>query len=106
LPAAIDFMRAEFDSRSADIYAAIGPGIGECCYPVGEEVSRRFGLSGAACLDLGRENRDQLIEAHVPEAHIHLMGLCTFCDAARFHSYRRDKDSAGRMISFIRIRPT
>jgi polyphenol oxidase len=35
-------MRLEFGSRPADLVAAIGPGIGQCCYAVGEEVRSEF----------------------------------------------------------------
>lgn len=35
-------MRVEFGSRPEDLIAAIGPGIGACCYPVGEEVLSEF----------------------------------------------------------------
>src|SRR5437899_4863234 len=35
-------MRREFGSRPEDIYAAIGPGIGKCCYVVGEELRQKF----------------------------------------------------------------
>ena len=35
-------MRAEFGSQPCDLTAAIGPGIGRCCYSVGEEVRMEF----------------------------------------------------------------
>lgn len=35
-------MRAEFGCRPEDLTAAIGPGIGLCCYSVGEEVRSEF----------------------------------------------------------------
>jgi polyphenol oxidase len=35
-------MRLEFGSRPEDLLAAIGPGIGPCCYAVGEEVLTEF----------------------------------------------------------------
>ena len=35
-------MRAEFGCRPEDLIAAIGPGVGACCYAVGEEVLSEF----------------------------------------------------------------
>jgi YfiH family protein len=35
-------MRLEFGTRPADIVAAIGPAIGQCCYEVGPEVAQAF----------------------------------------------------------------
>ena len=35
-------MRLEFGSRPEDLIAAIGPGIGPCCYQVGEELLSEF----------------------------------------------------------------
>jgi len=35
-------MRLEFGSRPEDLIAAIGPGIGPCCYEVGEDVLSEF----------------------------------------------------------------
>lgn len=98
----LDTMRAEFDTSPDQMVAAIGPGIGECCYQVGEEVARRFGLNHAGRIDLAAANRAQLISAGVPPDQIDTLGLCTFCDPARFDSYRRDKEQAGRMVSYIR----
>jgi polyphenol oxidase len=65
-------------------------------------VAREFGREGAGCIDLAQHNRQQLLEAGLPESQIDLLGVCTFCDR-RFHSWRRDKEQAGRMISFIRF---
>jgi hypothetical protein len=99
----LDAMRSDFDTSPDQIVAAIGPGIGACCYQVGEDVARRFGLNGAGRLDLAAINRAQLIRAGVPASRIDTVGHCTFCESALFHSYRRDGEQAGRMISFIRI---
>ncbi len=35
-------MRLEFGSRPEDLIAAIGPGVGACCYAIGEEVLSEF----------------------------------------------------------------
>jgi YfiH family protein len=98
-------MQAEFGTQAANIVAAIGPGIGSCCYEVGEDVARLFGMEGAGRLDLASENISQLVAAGVPRDRIGVSGRCTFCDPVQFYSWRRDHDRAGRMISFIRIVP-
>ncbi len=94
-------MRIEFGTEPAGVIAAIGPGIGACCYEVGEEVARRFGTEGKSRLDLAAENLRQLTDCGVPRDRISLARACTFCDPARFYSWRRDREGAGRMISFI-----
>jgi len=95
-------MQSEFGTDPRDVYAAIGPGIGSCCYEVGLEVAQRFGKGEAGHLDLAAENRSQLIAAGLHPDHIDAVGGCTFCNPAQFFSWRRDHDRAGRMISFIR----
>lgn len=96
-------MHARFGTQPVDVYAAIGPGIGGCCYEVGEEVAQQFGLKQAGRIDLAQLNHRQLVEVGVQEARIEILGGCTKCDARLFHSFRRDKDRAGRMISYIGV---
>lgn len=92
-----------YGAELSEIYAAIGPGIGACCYQVGEDVARQFGVDGPTRLDLARINREQLIGSGVPAGQIETLACCTACEP-RFYSYRREKEKAGRMISFIAIR--
>jgi purine-nucleoside/S-methyl-5'-thioadenosine phosphorylase / adenosine deaminase len=99
---------------SGELYAAIGPGIGKCCYEVGPEVSAEFGEQGHTCIDLLEINRWQLIEAGVTAERIYASSLCTMCGgtmcggtvcrAEQFHSFRRDKEHAGRQYSFAGVR--
>ncbi len=101
---ALEKMSAEFGSAPAHVHAAIGPGIGKCCYEVGAEVAAHFGESGTCCIDLVAANRRQLIEAGIPPAHVYAADLCTKCHADDFHSFRRDREQAGRMLSFAGVR--
>ncbi len=96
-----------------ELVAAVGPCIGPCCYEVDEPVldamRRRFGpaLDGAlsptrpghARLDLAALAREALRAGGAAVGVV--AGACTRCDAARFHSYRRDGASAGRLLSWI-----
>ena len=96
-------------SDPQDLLAALGPGIGPCCYEVGPEVEDAFGPQGARFfvpgpgtrrhLDVAAANRAQIEEAGVPGASIDRVDLCTRCRADLFFSYRRDGAHAGRMIS-------
>lgn len=48
-------MRLEFDSQPEDLIAAIGPGVGACCYAVGEEVLSEFESQFPYARELFRE---------------------------------------------------
>lgn len=99
-----DVMCRNFATNPADLHAAIGPGIGGCCYEVGSEVAAEFGLSGRVHVDLAEANRRQMLDLGIPKRQIHLAGLCTQCRPEDFWSYRREKEGAGRMFSFVGIR--
>jgi YfiH family protein len=101
---AVEAMWERFGSEPADLHAAIGPGIGKCCYDVGPEVAAQFGEPGRAHIDLAAENRRQLAGAGVTPARIYASNLCTMCRPEEFHSFRRDKEAAGRLYSFAGIR--
>jgi polyphenol oxidase len=51
-------MRLEFGSRPGDLMASIGPGIGQCCYSVGEEVQQEFESQFTYASELFREVYD------------------------------------------------
>jgi polyphenol oxidase len=72
--------------------AAIGPGIGPCCYEVGEEVHARFGTSGRT-LDLKAVARERLAAAGL--TRVEDVEVCTSCSAEHF-SHRRDRGVTGR----------
>ena len=93
-----------FGTRARDLHAAVGPGIGKCCYQVGAEVAAHFGGQGSGHIDLADANRRQLEEAGVTGRRIYASNLCTMCRAEEFYSFRRDQDAAGRMFSFAGIR--
>jgi YfiH family protein len=75
------------------VAAAIGPGIGACCYEVGDDVRAVFGTSERT-LDLKAIARARLRAAGVDE--VHDCALCTSCDGQRFFSHRRDLGVTGR----------
>ena len=103
----VDALTRRFGVRSEDLHAAIGPSIGPCCYEVGEEVAARFasGLLTGRHLDLWTANQRALQAAGVPSGQIELAGLCTFCLAGEFYSWRREGSRCGRMYSAVRLAP-
>ena len=107
--ATVRTMQKHYYSQPADILAGIGPGIGPCCYEVGEpvlsEVARSFGEAAATTLlqqredavdveheqryfDLWAANQLLFLEAGLQPQHIESSQLCTRCHADTFFSYR------------------
>jgi YfiH family protein len=84
--------------------AAIGPGIGPCCYQVGEEVAEAFadlgeGLVADGKLDLHEVAQRRLRDAGVER--IESAGLCTSCEEELFFSHRRDAGRTGRQAGLV-----
>jgi hypothetical protein len=83
--------------------AAVGPGIGGCCYEVGDEVLSAFeGIEGAASgrmLDLRRVIAAKLAQAGV--SHVQHVGACTSCSPELYFSHRRDNGVTGRQAGLI-----
>jgi len=102
----------QFGSRPEELVVAIGPGIGACCFEVGPEVASRFAsffpertdLDRRTKIDLAETIRRQLGRNGVTLGQIVTAGLCTCCQPDTFHSYRRDREAAGRMVSTIGVR--
>lgn len=88
--------------------AAIGPGIGPCCYEVGEDVLEAFaslgeGVASGRHLDLAEVARRLLREAGVER--IETAALCTGCEAELFFSHRRDAGRTGRQAGLVWLEP-
>jgi YfiH family protein len=78
--------------------AAVGPGIGQCCFEVGEEVLERFkdhdGVAEGRMLDLRKVIAQKLEAGGV--ASVHHVDHCTSCREDLYFSHRRDNRITGR----------
>ncbi len=105
---------AAYNSKPDQVYVAIGPSIGGCCYEVDEPVISRVRSStanwqqavvakenGRYLLDLPLLNQLILEEAGVPSGRIARTAWCTCCRTDLFFSYRKEAGKTGRMASFI-----
>ena len=107
-----EMVRMGADARQ--IFAAIGPHIGACCYDVPEDrvgmFEDRFGqdekmaarIDGRWHLDIGWANYRQLTDMGISPEHIDAPPTCTSCQNNTFFSYRKDsKETYGEMMAVI-----
>ncbi len=98
--------------------AAIGPGIGPCCYEVGDEVLEAFapltapdGPKSRAGVDISAHRRLVLAEVarrllrRAGVERIEAADLCTSCESELFFSHRRDAGRTGRQGGLAWIEP-
>lgn len=105
----------ELGAKKENIFVAIGPSIGGCCYYIDDDRYYQFieefdGYAdkifhrhqGKLHLNLALLNYLQIKELGVSEKNIDHFPFCTRCDKKRFFSFRRDKkQDYGEMMSFI-----
>lgn len=110
-------MTENLGATPANCRAAIGPCVGASAYRVGLEVSDAFraiglpedlfrvpergegGEPATRLCDLGRAVSCQLRDTGLSPDAIWLASRCTLSEGDLFHSYRRDGEAAGRMMS-------
>jgi YfiH family protein len=83
---------------ASGLVAAVGPGIGRCCYEVGDEVLEPFadyeGVADGRMLDLRAVADAQLRAAGIER--VEHVDRCTSCHPELFFSHRRDNGVTGR----------
>ena len=118
-------MISQWGGEAAQMVAAVGPAVGTCCYPTGEDVVEQLLLTLSAPLqpnseknqmaglvkhlepagqprpDLKAINAMQLLLAGVPEVDV--CSFCTSCRPDLFYSHRQSGGKTGRQGAIAMI---
>lgn len=92
----------ERGSTAADLWCAVGPSIGPCCYEVGPEVREALPdaaletARGTTHVDLRRANLAQARAAGIPSEHLIGAPPCTACNTGLYFSHRKQGPHTGR----------
>lgn len=99
--------------KRENIFAALSPSIGPCCYAVGEEVAGQVpphwrGLvvqkrERLLYLDLPLLQQLVLKEAGIGAERVTRSSYCTCCNGDKFYSYRASGGRTGRMAGVISL---
>jgi len=105
----VERLKNEFNSKPQNILAGFGPSLKSCCYEVGKEFNGYFSSGvikreGKFYCDLAAINRKELLDAGLRQENITESGICTACRNDEYFSFRKEKESCGRMMSVIMIR--
>jgi YfiH family protein len=117
-------MHANFGCEPANIVAAVGPGIGGCCYSVRDDVVRAVEQAfpdawrpvGQSSPLLGRRDSvvwfdipqaiyRTLLDAGISAANISVEGVCTAHNLHVFYSHRGEAGQCGLFGAVIGMRP-
>ncbi|NOK79050.1 MAG: peptidoglycan editing factor PgeF [Chloroflexi bacterium AL-N5] len=108
-------LQQNYETALDQLRVVIGPGISGACYQVGEEVVAAFRAAGypeqvfardaegGFRLDLKAANRWELLNSGVSAENIQVLEHCTFSEAERFYSHRRDGLRRGSHWSVIKL---
>ncbi len=120
LPKTVQEIQRNFGVDPARLIAAVGPGIGSCCFEVSLEVAELFHKEfpatcssrpsesgpGKCHLDLWQALSRDFDQAGIKPENRYDLGLCTCCHTHEFFSNRAEGKRAGRMMAVIgRISP-
>ncbi len=98
----------ELGADKNNIYVAIGPCIGQCCYEVSGDVAERFDENysiskgnGKYMLDLAAVNSDLVSDIGIKKENISVSGICTKCNNELFFSHRGQNGKSGTLGGII-----
>lgn len=98
----------------SEVRVTFGPRISKKKYEVGPEFKEYFPMNKKTghspvflkndkiYFDLAGENQRQLISAGAKPDHIQDLEICTVSENDDYYSFRKEKDGAGRIVSFIK----
>ncbi len=112
---AIRLMEKKFGSKPGQLVASVSPCIGPCHYEVGADLYNKLKKrkifsnifiikKKKIFMDIKKGNMNILLRAGLSKKNIYINKMCTMCNPGLFHSYRRDKDEAGRMFEIVMIK--
>ena len=114
---AVRLMCENYGTDPSDLIVAMGPAICKECYEFGGELIDEFRMTfseeeiedlfeekgnGKYLLDVSAGIRYSLVKTGVNYDNIYMPPYCTYHDSG-FDSYRRDKDTVGRMLTGIML---
>lgn len=113
-----------YDCKKENLLCFLGPCIGKCHFEVGEEVKEKFESAFSYLrntekwlqkgerkdeeqkyvIDTTWINRKLLEELGILPEHIIESNICTVCHKEQMHSYRAEKEKAGRNTAIIGLK--